>query len=82
VALTLLIAAVLISYLRPLVSFVRTYHGSSVAKANLHRLLIENKQLHARVQSTDDPMVLEREARRQGLIKPGERPYVVHGLNR
>ncbi len=82
VALTLLIAAVLISYLRPLASFVHTYRGSSAAKANLHKLLVENKQLHARVQSTDDPMVLERAARRQGLIKPGERPYVVHGLNR
>jgi hypothetical protein len=34
------------------------------------------------VQSTDDPVVLERAARRQGLIQPGERAYVVHGLTR
>jgi cell division protein FtsB len=26
--------------------------------------------------------VLERQARRQGMIAPGERAYVVHGLNR
>ena len=28
------------------------------------------------------PDVLEREARRQGLVEPGELPYVVNGLNR
>lgn len=82
VALTLVIAAVLVSYLRPLASFVKTYRSSSAAKANLHKLLVENKRLHGRVQATDDPMVLEHAARLQGLIKPGERPYVVHGLKR
>ena len=82
VALTILLGAVLISYLRPLVSFVDVYRSSSAAKANLHRLVLENKRLHARVQASDDPSVLELQARRQGLIKPGERPYVVHGIYR
>jgi hypothetical protein len=27
-------------------------------------------------------MVLEREARRQGMVIPGEQPYVVNGLDR
>jgi cell division protein FtsB len=81
VALTIVLAAVLFSYLNPLLSFVHTYRGSSAAKAHLHELVVENKRLHRRVQSTDDPAVLERQARRQGMIKPGERPYVVHGLN-
>ena len=80
VALTIVLGAVLVSYLNPLVSFVHTYRGSSAAKAHLHGLVVENKRLHERIQSTDDPTVLEREARRQGLIQPGERPYVVHGL--
>ena len=82
VALTLVLAAIFVSYLNPLISFVHTYRSASAAKAHLHELVVENKGLHARVQSTDDPVVLERAARRQGLIEPGERPYVVHGLNR
>jgi hypothetical protein len=82
VALTLVLGAILISYLNPLVSFVHRYRGSTAAKAHLHALVVENKRLHERVQSTDDPVVLEREARRQGLIQPGERAYVVHGLSR
>ena len=74
--------AILVSYLNPVVSFVHLYRGSTETRAHLHSLLAENKRLHARVQSTDDPVVLERAARRQGLIQPGERAYVVHGLNR
>lgn len=80
-ALVVVLGAILVSYLNPLVSFVHLYRGSGEAKAHLHSLLVENKRLHARVQSTDDPAVLERAARRQGLIQPGERAYVVHGLS-
>jgi hypothetical protein len=82
VALTLVLAAILVSYLNPLLSFVHNYRSSTAAKANLHALLIENHKLHRRVQSSDDPSVLQRAARRQGMIEPGERPYVVHGLGR
>jgi hypothetical protein len=82
VALTLVLAAILISYLNPLASFIDRYRGSSEAKENLRALVVENKRLHRLVQASDDPVVLEREARRQGLIEPGERAYVVHGLNR
>lgn len=82
VALTILLAAVLISYLSPLIGFVNTYRDSSAAKAHLHELVLENKRLHQDVQATADPSVLQREARRQGMIEPGERPYVIHGLNR
>jgi hypothetical protein len=82
VALTIVLGAVLVSYLNPLIGFVDSYRGSSAAKERLHQLVVENRQLHDRVQASDDPAVVEREARRQGLIQPGERPYVVHGLNR
>lgn len=82
VALTIVLGAILISYLHPLLSFVHTYRSSGAAKERLHELLVENRQLHARVKASDDPAVVERYARRQGMIEPGERPYVVHGLNR
>jgi cell division protein FtsB len=81
VALTLVLGAILVSYLNPVVSFIHLYRGSTETRAHLHSLLAENKSLHARVQATDDPVVMERAARRQGLIKPGERAYVVHGLS-
>jgi cell division protein FtsB len=80
--LTIVLAAILISYLNPLLGFISSYRESSAAKERLHELLAENRQLHARVQASDEPAVVERYARRQGMIEPGERPYVVHGLNR
>jgi cell division protein FtsB len=80
IALTLVLAAVLFSYLNPLVNFVQTYRETTAAKAELRTLQAENRRLHDRVQTADQPSVLEREARRQGMIAPGERAYVVRGL--
>ena len=82
VALTIVLGAVLVSYLNPLIGFVDAYRGTSAAKQRLHVLLAENHRLHDRVQASDSPVVIERAARRQGLIHPGERPYVVDGLNK
>jgi hypothetical protein len=79
VALTLVLAAVLYSYLHPSIDFVKTYTGTTAAKAKLHGLLRENRQLHERIQSSGDPLVVEREARAQGMVAEGETPVVIHG---
>ncbi len=77
VALTLVLAAVLFSYLSPALDFFHTYRGVTQSKAELRSLQHENDSLHRQVQAADDPAVLEREARRQGMVAPGERPYVI-----
>lgn len=79
VALTLVLAAVLYSYLHPTVDFFKTYTGTTAAKAKRQRLLEENRQLHSRIQSSDDPLVIEREARAQGMVAEGETPIVISG---
>ena len=80
VALTLVLAAVLYSYLNPSIEFVKTYTGATAAKAKLHTLLHENRQLHNRIQSSGEAMVVEREARAQGMVAEGETPGVIRGL--
>ncbi len=80
VALTLVLAAVLYSYLNPAIDFVRTYTATTAAKAKLHELQDANRRLHNRVQSSDDPIAIDREARSQGMVAEGEAPVVVHGL--
>jgi cell division protein FtsB len=82
VALTLVLAAVLYSYLNPAIDFVKTYTATTAAKAQLHELLHENRKLHTRVQSADDPVVIDREGRSQGMVAEGETPIVVRGLGR
>jgi len=79
VALTLVLAAVLYSYLNPSIDFFKTYTGTTAAKAKLHELLKENRQLHNRIQSSSEPPVVEQEARAQGMVAEGETPAVVHG---
>ncbi len=79
VALTLVLVAVLYSYLGPSIDFVKTYTGTTAAKAELHDLLKENRRLHNRIQSADDPLVVDHEARAQGMVAEGETPVVIHG---
>jgi cell division protein FtsB len=79
VALTLVLAAVLYSYLHPTISFFETYTGTGSAKAKRHQLLQENRALHKRIQSSKDPIVIEREARAQGMVAEGETPVVISG---
>ena len=40
----------------------------------------ENAGLREKVQRASDPLTLEREARKLGMVKPGERAYVIEGL--
>ena len=80
IALTLVLAAVLYSYLNPAIDLVKTYTATTAAKAEFHELLDENKRLHKRIQTADDPMVISRKARAQGMVAEGETPIVVQGL--
>jgi len=79
VALTLVLAAVLYSYLNPSLDFLRTYTGTTAAKAKRLELLKENRHLHQRIQTSDDPLVVQREARAQGMVAEGETPVVIRG---
>jgi cell division protein FtsB len=80
IALTLVLAAVLYSYFHPAVDFVKTYTATTAAKAQLHELQHENTRLHNRIQSSDDPIVIDRMARGQGMVAEGETPVVIRGL--
>lgn len=80
IALTLVLAAVLYSYLNPAIDLVKTYTATTAAKAEFHQTLRENKRLHRRIQTADDPVVVNRKARAQGMVAEGETPMVVRGL--
>jgi cell division protein FtsB len=80
IALTFVLAAVLYSYLNPAIDLVKTYTATSAAKAEFHEMLRENKRLHRRIQTADDPIVISRKARAQGMVAEGETPIVVRGL--
>jgi cell division protein FtsB len=80
IALVLVLFAVAYSYLNPAIDLFKTYRSTTAAKAEFHTLLQENKRLHHAIQSADEPAVVERIARRQGLSGEGETNFVLHGL--
>lgn len=79
IALTLVLVAILYSYVGPSIDFFKTYTGTTEAKAKLHEMLKENRRLHSRIQSAEDPIVVAREARAQGMVAEGESPVVIRG---
>lgn len=49
-------------------------------RAEVQRLERENAQLSAQQRALEDPASIAQAARALGMIRPGERPYVVTGL--
>ena len=81
VALVLVLFGVLVSLPEPRRQPVRRLAGleggrGAVGGAEGARTL----SLGAQVERASDPLTLEREARKLGMVKPGERAYVIEGL--
>jgi cell division protein FtsB len=80
IALVLVLFLVLVSYLNRLVNLLQAWQGSKSSDAQLAQLKQERVELSHRLREVSSPAALEREARRLGMIKPGEHAYIVHGL--
>jgi cell division protein FtsB len=80
VALLMVLFGVVALYVGPSLSFFSTYHEAKARRDEVRTLQAENDRLRARRKALQNPRTLEREARRLGLVKPGERPFIVKGL--
>lgn len=67
-------------YIGPAIGLVESVQESGQRKQELRQLEQRNNQLRERKNALNDPATLEREARRLGKVRPGERPYVIEGL--
>ena len=74
-------AVIVVLYVQP-AALLRLHLAArrKAKRAEVQRAQRENERLRARRQALRSPATLEREARRLGMVKPGERPYVVKGL--
>jgi cell division protein FtsB len=70
-------ALVLYLYVGPALSWVSTYREAGAKRAEVAALKTINRRLQARRQDLESAAALEREARRLGMVKAGERAYVV-----
>lgn len=81
VALVLVLFGVMVSYLNPVVNLIDAWRDSKAGEERLAELKGENSRLRDQLRTAQDPLTMEREARKLGMVKPGERAYVVHGLD-
>jgi cell division protein FtsB len=80
VALLVVLLGVVGLYIGPSISFFHTWREAKGRRGEVQQLQAENRRLRARRAALKDPRTLEREARRLGLVKPGERPFIVKNL--
>jgi cell division protein FtsB len=73
-------ALVLYLYIGPAVTWVQTYREAGRQRAQVAELRAENLRLRQRERALKAPGALEREARKLGMVKAGERAYVIEGL--
>jgi cell division protein FtsB len=82
VALVLVLFGVMVSYLNPLVNLLQAWQGSKASEQQLAQLKQEKVELTQQLREVSSPATLEREARKLGMVRPGEHAYVVHGLDK
>ncbi len=71
---------ILLLYISPAKHWWEQSRTSNAQEQELEDLTEENRGLKERVRALRDPGALEREARRLGMVRQGERAYVIEGL--
>jgi cell division protein FtsB len=74
------IALLAFLYWKPLHTYMRTKHELQTRKAEVHALQAEQARLERRIAAVGSSVQLVREARRLGLVKPGEKLFIVKGI--
>ena len=67
-------------YWNPLRTYLRTKHELQTRVAEVHALRAEQIHLERRIAAVGSSTQLVREARRLGLVKPGEQLFIVKGI--
>lgn len=79
-ALLATLGIVLLLYISPLHRWLTQRSLAAQETQQLHQLQQQNKQLRTHIARLHDPTALEAEARKLGMVRRGEREYVVQNL--
>ncbi|HKP89863.1 MAG TPA: septum formation initiator family protein [Thermoleophilaceae bacterium] len=77
VALLGVLVVIVLLYIPPVSHWVQQSRTAARGHEQVRELKRERAQLRARLRELSGPGAVEREARRLGMVEPGERPYVV-----
>jgi cell division protein FtsB len=73
-------ALVLYLYVGPAISWIKTYREAGRQRATVAELRAENARLRDRRRTLTEKGAMEREARKLGMVKAGEKAYIVEGV--
>lgn len=73
-------AVVALLYVSPTISYMQTRSESARRQQETRDLEREKARLEQRKKVLSSTLAVENEARRRGMVKPGERAYVIKGL--
>ena len=76
------LVVILLLYISPAKHWLQQSSTAKEQRNELTELTQENSQLKRRVHQLKDPGALEQEARRMGMVRQGERAYVIENLPR
>jgi cell division protein FtsB len=79
-ALLFVLALIVYLYVGPARTWVSTWQEARSKRQEVAALRAQNERLRARRDDLRRASSLEREARRLGMVKAGERAYIVEGL--
>jgi cell division protein FtsB len=79
-ALLTTLVAILLLYISPAKHWIQQSRTASAQQDELRQLTDENRELKRKVKALRNPGALEREARRLGMVRQGERAYVIENL--
>jgi cell division protein FtsB len=77
----LVLVAIAVGYVQPLRAYRDAQAEVAVAEAQVNRIARANAVLEERIAEAETSTFVEREARRLGLVKPGERLFIVTGID-
>jgi cell division protein FtsB len=82
IALLTVLAIILALYISPAKHWIEQSGTAGAQREELGQLKSEQNRLERQVKDLRRPAALEREARKLGMIRGGERSYVIRGLPR
>jgi cell division protein FtsB len=71
---------ILILYISPVLHWIEQSRTASHERSQVRSLQAEHDMLQARLRELRRPDAVQREARKLGMVAPGEKPYVVQGI--
>jgi cell division protein FtsB len=80
VALLVTLLVIVLSYASPARKWIKQSGTAGHQTEELAELTKEKRKLDRRLRALRDPEALEREARRMGMIRVGERSYVIENV--